>query len=192
VAAPGRPRSLDDGKRREICALLTAGYPMYAAADYVGCSPRTIKREIRRNSEFADRVRRAETAGQLEPLSTVRNAAKSDWRAAAWYLERTNPSRFAKRNPVLFKPEDVLEHLETIGGQMLDEVKDEPTRDRIFRRMLTAAGMIRKAVHDHRRYDGSARPVSLNAAADSKFPDLPTQREVEAMLNGEEFDESHE
>jgi hypothetical protein len=192
MAASGRPRSLDDAKRREIAALLTAGYPIHAAAEYVGCSPRTIKREIRRNSEFAERVRRAETAGQLEPLSTVRNAAKSDWRAAAWYLERTNPDRFAKRNPVLLKPDEVLEQLDSIAEQMLHEVKDEPTRDRILRRMLAAAGMIRKAVDDHRQFDGSARPASVNRAKAAKFPDMPTQREIEAMLNGEEFEEHHE
>jgi hypothetical protein len=187
-----KPKLLDDAKRREICALLTAGYPMYAAADYVGCSARTIKREIRRNTEFGDRVRRAAIAGQLDPLSTVRNAARSDWRAAAWYLERTNPDQFVKRNPVLIKPEDMLEQMEGLAEKMLLEVKDGGTRDRILHRMFVAAALIKKAVADHSQFDGRNRPVPINAAENSRFPDMSAPDEIETMLNGGEFAENGE
>jgi hypothetical protein len=192
MAAPGRPRSLDDAKRREIYALLTAGYSMPAAAEYVNCSRYTIRREQKRNPEFAKRVRRAAIVGQLDPLSAIRQAAKDDWRAAAWYLERTNPDRFAKRNPALIKPEDMLEQMNCLAEQMLAEVKDEDTRDRILRRMAVAAGLIKKAVADHCEFDNRARPVDLDAARNSKFPDIPTPQEVETLFNVGEFEETDE
>lgn len=177
-----KPKLLDDAKRREISALLTAGYPMCAAADYAGCSVRTIKREINRNPEFGDRVRRAAIVGQMDPLATVRNAARTDWRAAAWYLERTNPDQFVKRNPVLVKPEDMLKLMDDLAEKMLLEVQDEDTRDRILRRMLVAAHLVKKAVADHREFDGSKRPVPINTAENSKFPDLPTPDEIRDIL----------
>ena len=37
--AGGRPRTLDEGKQREVCALLSAGCSLAAAASYVDCAP---------------------------------------------------------------------------------------------------------------------------------------------------------
>jgi IS30 family transposase len=45
----GRPRTLDDAKRREICALMAGGCGMRDIVRYVGCSRKTILRDARRN-----------------------------------------------------------------------------------------------------------------------------------------------
>ena len=42
---PGRPRFLDDEKRRQVCALISAGCNVHIAAHYVGCNSITIRRE---------------------------------------------------------------------------------------------------------------------------------------------------
>lgn len=179
-------RKLDDAKRREICALLTAGYSVTSAANYVDCSRRTIHRELERNAEFAEKVRRAEIAGQLDPLATVRHAARSDWRAAAWYLERTNPQRFGKRNPVLIKPEDILAEIDSLVEIIFEEVKDDATCDRIVERLVAAAGNIDKAAAAHERLDGRAKPVSLDPAKQPFGANLPTIDEVsESWESGE-------
>lgn len=84
----GRPRVLDDVKKREVCALLTAGMSLTKAADYVGCDRKTILRERRTDPEFEQRVRRARLAHDLTPREAMRRFASTHWRAAAWLLER--------------------------------------------------------------------------------------------------------
>lgn len=54
MAKGGRPRVLDEIKRREVCALISAGYSMAGAASYVNCSEKTIRREAERNSQFGE------------------------------------------------------------------------------------------------------------------------------------------
>ncbi|TWT65904.1 hypothetical protein Pla123a_48150 [Posidoniimonas polymericola] len=83
-----RPRVLDEGKQREVCALLTAGMTMGEAAAYVGCCEKTIGREQTRDEGFDERVRRARMAARLGPLQAVRQAAATHWRAAAWLVDR--------------------------------------------------------------------------------------------------------
>lgn len=95
---PGRPRALDEIKRREVCALISAGCSLRRAARYVACSHTTIAREAQQNQDFRDRLRAAETQAQLHPLRAIRQAAATHWRAAAWWLERTQ-SDFARRDP---------------------------------------------------------------------------------------------
>src|SRR3954453_13306013 len=92
----GRPAVLDDGKRREICALVAGGCGLREAAKYVRCSVATIKRECSRNSAFADQLRQSENYSQITPRRSMQHAAASDWRPAARLLERAFPDRFAR------------------------------------------------------------------------------------------------
>jgi transposase-like protein len=55
----GRRRALDEVKRREVCALISAGSAIADAARYVGCAASTIHREAMRNPEFREHLRRA-------------------------------------------------------------------------------------------------------------------------------------
>jgi hypothetical protein len=121
---PGRPRALCDEKQREICTLVATGCTMADAARYVSCSVLTIRREARRNPKFHEALRRSRVAAEISPLNTMRQAATSEWRAAAWLLERTQPRRFAKRNPHSFSQEEVID----LVGRVCDVVRQE-TRD---------------------------------------------------------------
>ena len=105
----GRPRALDDTKRREVCALISTGCGFDAAADYVGCNPVTIRREAMRNPDFFEDLRKAELAAQIVPLQAMRKAASSNWRAAAWLLERTQPDAFGPRRPLHISVDELNE-----------------------------------------------------------------------------------
>jgi hypothetical protein len=95
---------LDDARQREICALVSAGCSLRAAAEYIECAPNTIRREAARNPEFSQRFREARLQAQLSPLQAMRKAANSHWRAAAWMLERTDPDHFGRRPTPAFRP----------------------------------------------------------------------------------------
>ncbi len=135
MAQVGRPRALDDSKRREVCALVSAGMDLTGAAHYVGCAPSTIRREALRNEDFFERLRNAQLMAELEPLRALREKARTNWRAAAWYLERVSPRRFAKK-PLSFQdPEDFEAQAEIILDLISQEIPDEQTALRIYRRI---------------------------------------------------------
>jgi hypothetical protein len=160
MSRPGRPRVLDDAKRREICALLTAGCGIEAAARYVGCSPNTIRREALRNEDFRRQLRGAEVQMQLTPLQALRQAAHTHWRAAAWLLERTEPGRFAPRRQSACSPQDLLKAVDAAVETAVEEIADPHLRDRVCRRLLAAAHQSSKSLADAERFrlQGEASP----------------------------------
>jgi hypothetical protein len=115
---------LDEGKQREVCALISSGCSLLAAAQYVGCAPNTIRREANRDPEFGCRLREARLQAQLSPLQAMRKAANSHWRAAAWMLERADPEHFDRRPSPAFRPRQAraLKHdiLAVLGAEIED------------------------------------------------------------------------
>src|SRR3954452_18404150 len=105
MAEVGRPPALSDLKRREIAAVLSTGCSVRVAADFVGCARSTIYRELANNPDFYDQVRHLRVATLLGPLKTIHEAAKTNWRAAAWLTERLNPQDFGRRHPHMVDPE---------------------------------------------------------------------------------------
>jgi hypothetical protein len=135
----GRPRVLDDGKRREVCALISAGCNLEAAARYVNCSTATIRREAIRNEHFREELRAAEVRAQLDPLRAMRKAANTHWRAAAWLLERTNPRQFARQKTNAWDPRELHDVVNAIVERAGEEIAEPETRDRVCRQLLAAA-----------------------------------------------------
>jgi hypothetical protein len=135
----GRPLALDNVKRGEVVALLNAGLTRREAARYVGCAVRTIVREERRCEQFRRAVRDAELTARFDPETLMRRAAVSNWRAAAWLLERTNPRKFARRPPDACRPADVERACERVIEAGLAAVDDPRARRRAFVRMNAAA-----------------------------------------------------
>jgi hypothetical protein len=139
MSATGRPRALDDVKRGQIYALLSAGCSLNAAARFVGCSVVTIRREAVRNEEFRKELREAQVRAQLVPLKAVQEAAKTHWRAAVWMLERMDPEQFDRRRNADCRPRQLLEVVDAIVQSATEEIDDHDLRDRICRRLLAAA-----------------------------------------------------
>lgn len=118
---PGRPRLLDEQTRREICGLVATGYSMSAAAKYIGCDRGTLRREIQRNQEFAQRIGRAELEAEYEPLHAIQDASRKSWRAAAWLLERTRPEQYSRAAINLVK----METLQDFVSRCLEVIEHE-------------------------------------------------------------------
>ncbi len=132
----GRPRALaDEQKRRTVCAMISVGAGIEAAAKQAGCSTWTIRREAQRDEDFAQRLREAETAAGLMPLQMLRKAASTQWRAAAWLLERSCPERFARRKPETIAPEEVKSLLDTVATIMAEECPDVGQQNRMIGRL---------------------------------------------------------
>jgi len=170
---PGRPRSLDEAKRREICALVSAGCRIVDAARYVHCAPSTIHRERRLNDEFRAQLRRAEVTAQLQPLRAMQKAVSTHWRAAAWMLERTQPDRFARQSPLAFGPKQARALIDDIVTIINEEILDSSRNDRLKKRVVAAMHYAMRAAWDtHRTNRNLRRAMELSSQKD-RAPFLP-------------------
>ena len=135
---PGRPRLLDDQTRREICGLVATGYSMSAAAKYIGCDRGTLRREIQRNQEFAERIGRAELEAEYEPLHAIQNASRKSWRAAAWLLERTRPEQYSRVATNLVKMETMQDFVSRCLEIIQEELAGTPEMQAAGERLIRA------------------------------------------------------
>lgn len=86
---------------------IRAGLPIHLACDAAGVAestfyewqrgefPRGADKELK--AEFPDKLTRARGVSALTNINLIANAAKEDWRAAAWILERRFPQDFGKQ-----------------------------------------------------------------------------------------------
>lgn len=136
---PGRPRALDDAKRREVCALVSAGCGLELAARHVGCNSSTVRREARRNPDFRKQLRLARRECELAPLQAMHKACKRHWRAAAWLLERTRAERFAKIAPQTI----TLDQFKEYNHQIHCLIRREMTNDFVWLRIFHTFSQVR-------------------------------------------------
>jgi transposase len=96
------PTKLTEAVTDDLVVLLGSGVPVPVAARAVGVSRRTLDRWLRED-ELRERVEQARATGPVssESVSEARlvvllaRAAQFDWKAAAWWLERRWPERWA-------------------------------------------------------------------------------------------------
>src|SRR4051812_1397762 len=175
---PGRPRVLDDGKRREICALIAGGCGLREAAQYVDCSITTIRREAERNPDFEQQLRHSEKHAQLNPLRAMQRAILTHWRAAAGFLERAYPHRFARHEPSAFGIREaralMSELIDMVDIQILDQFR---------------AGQLKKSIHRsfdryirtaqaRRRNSRSFRLTMKSPESETQIADLPAELDI--------------
>ena len=107
MATTGRPTKLTPEVRDRIIEALRAGNYQDAAAAYAGIGPATFYRWMERGRaadaepdyrEFREAVERARAEAEVRNVALVqRSAADGTWQAAAWFLERSYPSRWGRR-----------------------------------------------------------------------------------------------
>ncbi len=128
---PGRPRVLDEAKKREICALVAAGASITRASRYVGCSDETIANEKRRDPAFAEKLCRAEMEAEMEPINSIRQKARSNWRAAAFLLNRLSDDQKKAIMSTEFKQQSLRDFRLAFLTRLHEEIPDVDQRHRI-------------------------------------------------------------
>ena len=99
-----RPHECTEETTKAICDALVMTGSITAACDDAGITTQCYYNWRKRGEEgedpfvsFLDRTTVARRAGKRALINTVRVAAKKDWRAAAWMLERVDPDGWSKR-----------------------------------------------------------------------------------------------
>jgi hypothetical protein len=102
----GAPSKLTPERQEQICSAIRAGVRPEAAAGYAGIGARTYYRWMQAGravdpdpvyAQFVEEVELALAEWEARDVLLIGQAAKSDWRAAAWRLERRMPGVYGKR-----------------------------------------------------------------------------------------------
>ena len=84
TSSMGRPSKLDDARVEDLVKWLKLGY------------------YIEEYRDFRDSVQKARAEAEGAHIMNIRKAADNGvWQASAWYLERSHPSKWGKKNPDL-------------------------------------------------------------------------------------------
>jgi hypothetical protein len=97
---------LSSSVEQAICQAILAGSSIEVAAEYVGIGRRTFYRWCSRGRKakrgvfwhFWHALKKARAAAEVRTVARLLDAAPQTWQAAAWWLERKAPNRWALRD----------------------------------------------------------------------------------------------
>jgi hypothetical protein len=141
-----RPQPVAESDLRLLCTLVSRGCSIKEAARYVGCALSEIRRERETNEWFRRKLARAKMKANLAPIRAMQQAMLKDWRAAAWFLERTQPEKFGRRNHRAFTQKQANALIKDITSIVGEEVASEIVFNRLSSRIEAA---VRYACHAH-------------------------------------------
>lgn len=102
-----RPVKYTDEIALQIVEALEAGNSIANACSLAGIVESTYHLWVERGddgeepfSEFSELTRRARARGQQKRVKAITTAEDDDWRAAAWFLERSDPANWGRRDAV--------------------------------------------------------------------------------------------
>ena len=85
---------------KALCDAIKLGLPNIRACELVGISQETFYQWEKSNAEFSERIKKARSERIKFHLNNIKKAAKKNWTASAWMLERTEPENFGQKSKV--------------------------------------------------------------------------------------------
>lgn len=93
-----RPTKLTPELQDRLCEVLRAGNYIEAACAYVGIDSSQYRRWHEKNYTFRTAVDTARAQAEVGSVARIRKAGQEgDWRADAWWLERSFNDRWGKQ-----------------------------------------------------------------------------------------------
>ena len=139
MAKMGRPSKLTPEISKKICEAIQAGNYIETAAAYAGINKTTLYDWLKRGAREMERVNASKTAkvkkseapyvdfsnaiekafaqSEVRDVTIIGQAAKKNWQAAAWRLERRFPTRWGRKDQMEAK----FEHTGDNGGPIQHE-----------------------------------------------------------------------
>ena len=129
--AGGRPTKLTPEVQKKIVDMISAGNYVETAASYAGVSKVSLYDWMKRGNkaskgiyrEFLNVIEKALAESEIRDVLTIGTAAKMNWQAAAWRLERKSPAKWGRKTNFELNPMD--EHRIKIEEAKLEIMKEE-------------------------------------------------------------------
>ena len=104
--AGGRPTKLTPELSKQICDYVRMGNYVETAAALAGISKDSLYRWLKKGAVaksgllkgFSDAVQKAQAEAEARDVGLIGKAAKDQWQAAAWRLERKFPDRWGRKD----------------------------------------------------------------------------------------------
>jgi hypothetical protein len=114
----GRPLAITKEKEDILINLLSDGMSQAKACLYVGVSEDTIIEHKKRFPDFPERIEKAKMETHKLAHKSIKVGMTKDWKAGAWWLERTEPERFREKKEIEFSEKPSL-----VQDMFIDEKK---------------------------------------------------------------------
>ena len=116
--------------REDIMKAVRLGNYLETAAAYAGINKDTLFAWLRQGArdesgpfkEFSDSVSKAMAEAEMTDLGRIQEAAKTNWQASAWRLERRNPARWGRKDRTPVAPEEESIDYDNLTDEELDQV----------------------------------------------------------------------
>ncbi|CAN5841273.1 hypothetical protein BH23CHL8_BH23CHL8_27350 [soil metagenome] len=159
---PGRPTLLDHRTRELLLSAIRAGNRLAVAARFAGISPKTFSEWLRRGRgldgrsatreliDLVEAVERAQAEAEVAAVAMIRKAMKTNWRAAAWYLENVAPEWRRRKDqrvdqPAAPSPPSPVGNVIVIDAETLQRLATERIRAERGEATLDEATLARRA-----------------------------------------------
>lgn len=97
AVAVGRPTKYTEQRVERILQAIRDGNYMETAARLAGIAPSTLYEWRNEFPDFSEAVETARAEAEERNIATIQAAAPQQWQAAAWWLERSFPDRYGRR-----------------------------------------------------------------------------------------------
>jgi len=91
-----RKSTLTDELATNIVTMLRNGVPVPVALGAVNVPKSTFYAWLNTNEAFEERVEQARSIAEAQMVTTISREGRTTWQAAAWWLERVAPERWAR------------------------------------------------------------------------------------------------
>lgn len=127
----GRPIKLTPELQKKVTDMIAAGNYVETAASYAGVSKTTLYDWLKKGARsktgiyriFSNAVEKSLAESEIRDVLTIGTAAKINWQAAAWRLERKAPAKWGRKTNFEINPMD--EHRIKIDEARLEIMKEE-------------------------------------------------------------------
>lgn len=111
----GAKGKYDKETAEQLIEVVRAGNYISVACGAVGIAKSTLYEWIKTKPEFSNAIKKARHEAQARNVAIIAKAATKQWQAAAWYLERKHPEKWAHKQKI--------EHSGSIANPITDLVK---------------------------------------------------------------------
>jgi valyl-tRNA synthetase len=108
--------------KSRLAQYITIGLTLEDACKLAEVSNNTLGL-LRTDPEFEEFVQKSKVNSEYEHLQAIHSAAQfGQWQASAWYLERTRPEKYGRRDIVRHEYQIKFQTLQKVFIEVLDEV----------------------------------------------------------------------
>jgi len=132
-------KRLTEERFSSLLEQIEQGHTITQACKSIGIGRSTLYRELNANRDKRDALKKAEEQRDVmitdEAIQAIFAAFGTDWRAAAWWLERNHPGRFSLREQL--RPQEAAKV--TTEEEWDEMLRDSPELRRHLRGMIDDA-----------------------------------------------------